>query len=147
MVQLPWPNLLTNQFIRPLGPSLGVNRTWTKRNDHAPKSECVDFFIIYVQKGSFEKKGKWSRSITLLLSLVLVFFPPPKKIIYVFFYNNISLPWALAFSTIAPLLPLPSQNPLDHERRPQKMSFGDLELQIYSGVFFLGVTEVVLRRF
>ena len=65
--------------------------------------------------------------------------PPPKKIIYVFFYNNISLPWALAFSTIAPLLPLPSQNPLDHERRPQKMSFGDLELQIYSGVFFLGV--------
>ena len=73
--------------------------------------------------------------------------PPPKKNHLCFFYNNISLPWALAFSTIAPLLPLPSQNPLDHERRPQKMSFGDLELQIYSGVFFLGVTEVVLRRF
>jgi len=27
-----------------LGPSLGVNRMWTKKNDHAPKSECVEFF-------------------------------------------------------------------------------------------------------
>ena len=30
------------------------------------------------------------------------------------YYRNISLPWALAFSTIAPLLPLPPQNLLDH---------------------------------
>ncbi len=36
-----------NQSRKSLGPSLGVNRMWTKRNnDHAPKSECL-CFIIY----------------------------------------------------------------------------------------------------
>jgi hypothetical protein len=27
---------------------------WTERNDHAPKSECVEF-LIFAQKDSFEK--------------------------------------------------------------------------------------------
>ena len=40
------------QLTKPLGPSLGVNRMWTKRNDNAPKNECADC-LIYVQKGSF----------------------------------------------------------------------------------------------
>jgi hypothetical protein len=31
-----------NQFTKLLGPSLGVNRMWIKRNDHAPKND--DFF-------------------------------------------------------------------------------------------------------
>ena len=38
MVQLPWPDFLENQFTKPLGPSLGVNRMWIKKNDHAPRS-------------------------------------------------------------------------------------------------------------
>jgi hypothetical protein len=33
-----------NQFTKPLGPSLGVNRMWTKRNDHAPKVNVLIFF-------------------------------------------------------------------------------------------------------
>ena len=41
-----------NQFTKCLGPSLGVNRMWTKTN------ECVDFFNICSKKGSFEKKFK-----------------------------------------------------------------------------------------
>jgi hypothetical protein len=33
-----------NLVLRALGLSLGVNRMWTKNNDHAPKSEGADFF-------------------------------------------------------------------------------------------------------
>jgi hypothetical protein len=29
-----------------MGPSLGVNRMWTMKNDHAPKSGGVNFFNI-----------------------------------------------------------------------------------------------------
>ena len=32
-----------------LGPSLGVKQMWTKRNDHAPKSECVDWKKIKIK--------------------------------------------------------------------------------------------------
>ena len=56
MVQLRWFGFLRNQFMRPLGPSLGVNPMWTKRNDHAPKSECADLFFIYAQKINFEEE-------------------------------------------------------------------------------------------
>ena len=52
MVRLPWSELLKNQFTRFMGPSLGVNRMWTKRNDHAPKSGCASFLNIY-PKGQF----------------------------------------------------------------------------------------------
>ena len=40
--------LLKTLVLKALGPSLGVNRMWTKKNDHAPKSECVDFFLKYM---------------------------------------------------------------------------------------------------
>jgi hypothetical protein len=43
--------------LRALGPSLGVNRMWTKKSDHAPKSEGVDF-LIHAQKGQFWKKNQ-----------------------------------------------------------------------------------------
>ena len=50
MVQLPWFDFLKNQLTKSLGPSLGVNQMWTKRNDHAPKSECVLMFLIYISQ-------------------------------------------------------------------------------------------------
>jgi hypothetical protein len=54
MIQLFWTHFLKkkNQFTKPLGPSLGVNRIWTKRNDHASKSECAYVFNI-CPKGQF----------------------------------------------------------------------------------------------
>ena len=39
--------------------------------------------------------------------------PTPKKSLD-FYYNIICLPWAPAFSTIAPIMPLPSQYMLDY---------------------------------
>ena len=29
---------------------------WTKKSDHAPKSECADFFKYMPKKGTFERK-------------------------------------------------------------------------------------------
>ena len=49
------PISLKNQFTKPLGPSLGVNRMFTKKNDHAPKSECADFFFNICPKRAFKK--------------------------------------------------------------------------------------------
>lgn len=46
MVRLTRSNFLENQFTKSVGPSLGVNCTWTKRNEHAPKSECA-YFLQY----------------------------------------------------------------------------------------------------
>ena len=65
----PWSDFLKNQFIQSLGSSLGVNRMWIKRNDHAPKSECADFLSRRPKKGSFElkKESKFDRSFCLLL--------------------------------------------------------------------------------
>ena len=55
MVQVRVPTsmvrLLENLVWKALGPSLGINRMWTKKNDHAPKNECVDFFVLHAQKG------------------------------------------------------------------------------------------------
>jgi hypothetical protein len=101
-----------------LGPSLGVNRTCTKRNDHAPTSKCVDVFSSYYmsKKGSFEKekKIKFDHSFVFSCLHLLV---PIKWIHWIFYYNNISLQWPLPFSTITHCLPLPPQNPLDHVRQ------------------------------
>ena len=41
--------LLNKPIYKAFGPSPGVNRMWTKRNDHAPKSECVKKFNIYLK--------------------------------------------------------------------------------------------------
>jgi hypothetical protein len=43
MVPLSWSDCLENQFTKLLGPSLGVNQMWTKKNDYASKNECADF--------------------------------------------------------------------------------------------------------
>ena len=50
---------------------------WTKKNDHAPKSECVDFYLylIHVQKGQFQNKLKFYHFLVFLglhLSSLLV---------------------------------------------------------------------------
>ena len=45
----------------PLGPSLGVNQMWTKRNDHAPKSECANV-LRYAPKSQLKKKIKFDHS-------------------------------------------------------------------------------------
>ena len=39
-----WSDFFTKNSIESLGPSLGVNRMWAKKNDHVPKSECANFF-------------------------------------------------------------------------------------------------------
>ena len=44
MVPLDGPTAMVQfleyKFTKALSPSLGVHQTWTKRNDHAPESEC-----------------------------------------------------------------------------------------------------------
>ena len=66
------------------------------------------FFFIYAKRMAIFFKN--SSLIILLSSLVFIFFPP-KEISIKIYYNNISLPWALAFFYYNTLLPLPSQNP------------------------------------
>ena len=39
-----WYVFLKKNYIKSLGSSLGVNWMWTKRNDHAPKSNVLIFF-------------------------------------------------------------------------------------------------------
>ena len=70
-----WPyfmvRYLKDQYTKSLGPSLGVNRLWTKMNDHAPKSECADFFNICRKRAILKKRSQvWPFSCLLLTSLV-----------------------------------------------------------------------------
>ena len=44
-----WSDFLKKAIYKVFGPSLGVNRMWTKRNDLAPKNECGDFFNICLE--------------------------------------------------------------------------------------------------
>jgi len=88
-IQLPWSDFLKKSIYKAFGPSLALNQMWTKRNDHAPKSECADF-LIYVQKTSL--KFKLQLFFCFLLSSSSL---PPKNPLK-FYYNIISLPWALA---------------------------------------------------
>ena len=98
MVQLPWSDLLkTNQFTKPLGPSLDVNRMWTKRNDHAPKSECanLNFYFNIYQKGHFweEEKKTQGWPFSCLRPLFLKKEKEKKKkkkFSFKIYYNNIS---------------------------------------------------------
>ena len=87
------PNSVKSQFTKSLGPSLGVNCMWTKRNDHAPKSECVDFFLNICSKREVLRKK--NSSLTILLSCLHLLYP--KRNSFKIYYYNISLPWALAF--------------------------------------------------
>ena len=76
MVWFPKKNL----FTKPLGPSLGVNQMWTRRSDHAPKDECVDFFLKkYAQKMQFWKKIKTIKfDLSLVFSCLHLLFPKTK---------------------------------------------------------------------
>ena len=65
--------LLRKLVLKALGPLLCVNQMWTKKNDHAPKSKCVDFFLNMPKKGSFEKKFKCEHLLSFLgASLVFI---------------------------------------------------------------------------
>ena len=58
MVRLddPWSNFLKKQFTKSLAPSLGAKRMWTKRkNDHVPKSECVNLFNLSPKRAALKK--------------------------------------------------------------------------------------------
>ena len=92
MVQLPWSDFLTNQVTKPLGPSLGVNRMWTQRNDMHEKVNVV-IFLIYTQKRKFCKNFKLGRS--LVFSCLHLLFPKKKP--SEIYYKSVSLSWALAF--------------------------------------------------
>ena len=81
---VPWSDSLNNQSTKPLGPSLGVYRMGTERNDHAPNNECDELFLlIYAQKSS----------LTILLSSSSL----SKKNYHFKFLFNISLPWTPVF--------------------------------------------------
>jgi hypothetical protein len=121
-----------NQFTKPWGPSLGLNQVWTKRNDHAPKSECAHYFSICPKREVLKKIS----SLTILLSSSSL---PPKKIT-----NNL-LSQHLFFA-MGPCLFLQEhlfclshrKNPLDHvsgQSRPQHLSCGDLEVHGHSNMF------------
>ena len=47
--------LLAKSICKVFGPSLGVIRMWTKRNDHAPKSECADVFNVSLKRAILKK--------------------------------------------------------------------------------------------
>ena len=70
----PWSNFLENQFTKPLGPSLGADRMWTKRNGHAPKNECVLSYLNISPNGSFEKAKVRPFPCLLLSSSPPIFF-------------------------------------------------------------------------
>ena len=88
MVWLDGPTFMVRflQFssTKPLGPLLGVNRMWTKRNDHAPKNECAHYFNIICAKRAILKKIKFDHS------LVFIFSSPQKSFLIVYIINIIS---------------------------------------------------------
>jgi hypothetical protein len=147
VVQLPWVQFLkNNQFTKFLGPSLVVNQMWTKRNDHAPKSDCVDFFLNMPKNDSLKKFP----SLTILLFSHAFIFFSLKKIQYKFIIIMIFLYHGpLPFSTWAPLLPLPQQNPLDHVSGwcgLSNISLGDLELKGHFDLFSSVETDMILGQ-
>jgi hypothetical protein len=68
---------------------------WTKRNDHALKSECDDFFNICSKREVLKNKNKIKFNHSFVFSYLRLLFPQ-KKNHESFISNNISLPWALA---------------------------------------------------
>ena len=111
----PWSNFKV-QFLKiniyeAFGPLISVKWIWTKRNDHLPKSECVDLFNICPKNAFLRNNNKIWVSFCLLLSPS----PPPpqiihsKSIIKTFLYNG-----PMPYFPTTPILPLPLQNPSDH---------------------------------
>ena len=110
----PWSDLKKKQCAKPLGPSLGVNRMWTKWNyDHAPKSECVDFFFnICPKRAVLRQIFKFDHS--LVFSCRHLLFSKRNQSIY--YYYNIILCHG-PFSIRPLILPRPPQNMLYHISR------------------------------
>ena len=95
------------------------------------KVNVLVFFNICPKSKILEIKIKVKFDHSLVLSF-LYLYSPNKNSINCFYSNNIYLPWALAFSTRAPLLYLPLQVSLDFVCKLCKsynMSFGNLELR------------------
>ena len=97
---------------------------WTKRNDHAQKMNVLIFVLTYVQKT--HERGKKEK----------------RKNSFQTHYNNISLPWALAFfyesTSFGPCQWIMS--------RHSNMCFRDLILHGHSNIFLLLYTEVIPWR-
>ena len=71
--------------------SLGVNRMWTKGNDHK-KYECADFLTCLKNRQSW-KLFQFGHSVVFLLSSF--FIPPPKKFIIITFLCHGPMPFLL----------------------------------------------------
>jgi hypothetical protein len=67
---------------------------WTKRNDHAPKSERVEFFITCPKRVVLKKKKK---SLTILVSSLIVAFYSSQQNSLKNHFNGISMSWAPSF--------------------------------------------------
>ena len=68
---------LKNILQSPLGPLVGVNGMWIKRNNHASRKKCAIFFYKkYVKSVQFKKYFK----LTFLLSSLVFIFSSPKKL-------------------------------------------------------------------
>ena len=138
MVQLPWSDFLKNQFTKPLGPSLGVNWMWTKRNDHVLKSECIFFFLIYVQKRKFWR----NLSVTMLLSSLVFIFYSKKICHYKITITIFPLPWALALFYHSTSFASPTVKfvgPCQLIIQALKYVFWEPQIHGHSNIFFLGV--------
>jgi hypothetical protein len=69
MVQLDGSTFMVRfskyQFIKSLGPSLGVNWMWTKKNDHAQKVDVLIFLKYTPRNGSYKTNQVWPLSCLL----------------------------------------------------------------------------------
>ena len=77
MVTFPQFDFYENIVLKALGPWLGVNWTWIKRSDHAPKSVYIDLFFNICPKRNF-----WEFSSCLTFfpsSLITIETSPPSK--------------------------------------------------------------------
>ena len=110
MVRLPWFNFFKYQFTKPLGPSLSVERKWTKQMTIAPKSECVDCVKYMPTNGRFGRKIIIKLDHLFLFSCLHLLFPQKiiKCCIIIVFLSHGPLP----FPTRAPLFPLAPKKPV-----------------------------------
>ena len=119
MVPTWWSNIYgtiswQNRFTKPLCPPplIGVNRTWTERNDCAPKVNVLIFFLYMPKRGSFRKNKKLSSLTILFVFSCLHLLFPKKCIITRFIIPSLLDPCFFLLEHL--FLSLPLQNPLDH---------------------------------
>ena len=146
VVQLPWSSFLTKSIYKAFGPLARCKPNVNQEEWPCTKKRMRWFCLIHVPK-----RRVWKKVHVGPLCCPLF----PKRFPLKIQCNNISWPWGpWPFSTRAPLLPPPPQNPLDHInawRRPSNMSFGDLELHGHSNYFSFPFppsmqTEMIMGR-